>query len=366
MVRQWKRHTEGYSDEELRSKFHQFDINGDGRLNHKEFKNLLINFGIKMSDSEQDILMNKFDKDEDGDIDIYEFFLFVENEKNNLHLDPQHESEELHRKIKKDHETKEEREKQNMIHPPKVGPRAVYLPQNRKGGEVQGLEFSDQNRPMNPPSHRQEWNHSPAPRVRSNDSYALSSQENVGSSSTRRGGDVERGRVRRGKQDEEESQRRESERGSRERSNDSEHQRGGGRSKATMREISNDDNQGQEERDGHRLGQGLKERQSESSLPVYQRNETKLREKKNNQNYEIRDKNIEINANENNRDVRTNSNAHENSYETKMRSDNMKKISKKEFEFEDDITVTSEEVLWATKMLQAQSHIETRLGKRYY
>ena len=61
MVRQWKRHTEGYSDEELRSKFHQFDINGDGRLNHKEFKNLLLNFGIKMSDSEQDILMNKFD-----------------------------------------------------------------------------------------------------------------------------------------------------------------------------------------------------------------------------------------------------------------------------------------------------------------
>ena len=99
---------------------------------------------------------------------------------------------------------------------------------------------------------------------------------------------------------------------------------------------------------------------------MHQRNETKLRENKNNQNYEIRDKNIEINANEKNRDVRTNSNARENSSETKMRSGNMKQISKKEFEFEDDITVTSEEVLWATKMLQAQSHIETRLGKRYY
>jgi Ca2+-binding EF-hand superfamily protein len=36
-----------------RARFHQFDINGDGRLNKKEFKYLLANFGIVISDSDQ-------------------------------------------------------------------------------------------------------------------------------------------------------------------------------------------------------------------------------------------------------------------------------------------------------------------------
>ena len=44
----------------------------------------------------------------------------------------------------------------------------------------------------------------------------------------------------------------------------------------------------------------------------------------------------------------------------------MKSSNKEEFEFDDDTAITSVEAIWATKMLQAQSHIETRLGKRYY
>ena len=377
MVRQWKRHTEGYSDEELRSKFHQYDINGDGRLNHKEFKNLLINFGIKMSDSEQDILMNKFDNDEDGDIDMHEFFTFVENEKNNLYLDPQHESEELHRKIKKDHETKEEREKQNMIHPPKVGPRTVYLPQSRQGRDDHGLEFPDENRPMNPPPHRQEWNHSPAPRVRSHDPYLSYSQENVGSSSTRKGNDIERGRgrvrVRKENQDEEELRRRESERGSSERKYDSANHREDDKSRAIMRETWHDDShsQGQEESQGRTYlpRDGLKTRQLVSSLPVHSRDRAQF-EINNYQNQyqnpnqidEFRNRNIETNAKKFNQDLKSN----ENSYEIRMRNGDMKSNNKEEFEFDDDTAITSVEANWATKMLQAQSHIETRLGKRYY
>ena len=49
MVRQWKRNTEGFTEEQLRFKFHQYDINGDGKLNKKEFKKLLISFGINIT-----------------------------------------------------------------------------------------------------------------------------------------------------------------------------------------------------------------------------------------------------------------------------------------------------------------------------
>ena len=99
-MRQWKRNTEGFTDEQLRSKFYQFDVNGDGRLNHKEFRKLLLSFGIKMNDSDQDTLINRFDVDHDGDIDMHEFFSFIEGEKESLHLDPQHEADQLKRVIR--------------------------------------------------------------------------------------------------------------------------------------------------------------------------------------------------------------------------------------------------------------------------
>jgi len=61
------------------------DINGDGRLNHKEFKKLLHSFKIDINDQDIDILINRFDLDHDGDIDLHEFRLFIESEQKNLH-----------------------------------------------------------------------------------------------------------------------------------------------------------------------------------------------------------------------------------------------------------------------------------------
>lgn len=61
------------------------DINGDGRLNHKEFKKLLHSFNIDLNDQDIDILINRFDLDHDGDIDLHEFRLFIESEQKNLH-----------------------------------------------------------------------------------------------------------------------------------------------------------------------------------------------------------------------------------------------------------------------------------------
>lgn len=94
MARQWKRRTEGLSDDQLRSMFHGFDKNGDGRLNRKEFKKLLIHFGVIMSDDDQDVLTRRFDEDSDGDVNMHEFFNFIQDELKLLHLHPQHEKEE--------------------------------------------------------------------------------------------------------------------------------------------------------------------------------------------------------------------------------------------------------------------------------
>ena len=85
LVRQWKHKTKGITEAEIKMKFHMADINGDGRLNHKEFKKLLHSFGIDINDQDIDILINRFDLDHDGDIDLNEFRLFIESEQQNLH-----------------------------------------------------------------------------------------------------------------------------------------------------------------------------------------------------------------------------------------------------------------------------------------
>ena len=80
LVRQWKRVTQGLTHEQMRSKFHQFDVNGDGRLDQKEFKKMLKNLGIVIGDDEQKTLVERFDIDGDGDVDLREFFNFMESE----------------------------------------------------------------------------------------------------------------------------------------------------------------------------------------------------------------------------------------------------------------------------------------------
>ena len=85
LVRQWKHKTKGITEVEIKRRFHMADINGDGRLNHKEFKKLLHSFNIDINDQDIDILINRFDLDHDGDIDLHEFRLFIESEQKNLH-----------------------------------------------------------------------------------------------------------------------------------------------------------------------------------------------------------------------------------------------------------------------------------------
>lgn len=80
MVAQWTRATKGMTKAQVRTKFRKGDVNGDGKLGKKEFKRLLASFSIKLSDSDVDILIDRFDRDGDGDLDLYEFADFVDKE----------------------------------------------------------------------------------------------------------------------------------------------------------------------------------------------------------------------------------------------------------------------------------------------
>ena len=94
-------------------------------------------FPLTINESDQNILINRFDIDHDGDIDMHEFFEFIESEKQNLHIDPQHESEQLQKIIKKSNQSNED-----------LGCR-------------DGI--------FNPYQYRPEWDSSPPRRVRSDD-----------------------------------------------------------------------------------------------------------------------------------------------------------------------------------------------------
>jgi hypothetical protein len=83
-VRQWKRKTDGMTEAAIKTKFHLADVNGDGRLNPKEFKKLLKTFGMEMPPADVEILIERFDVDNDGDIDLHEFRAFIESEQKNL------------------------------------------------------------------------------------------------------------------------------------------------------------------------------------------------------------------------------------------------------------------------------------------
>lgn len=58
---------------EVKNAFRKFDANGDGHLDKKELKTLLLNCGKKVSDQEVDLLFRQGDVDGDGLIDIQEF-----------------------------------------------------------------------------------------------------------------------------------------------------------------------------------------------------------------------------------------------------------------------------------------------------
>jgi hypothetical protein len=84
LVRQWKRKTDNMTEAAIKTKFHLADVNGDGRLNPKEFKKLLKSFGMELPAADVEILIERFDVDGDGDIDLHEFRAFIESEQKNL------------------------------------------------------------------------------------------------------------------------------------------------------------------------------------------------------------------------------------------------------------------------------------------
>ena len=63
---------EKYLDD-LRKTFIKIDLNGDGRLEKKEFKMALDKIGVKYTDKEVNDLMNKLDTNQNGFIDYTEF-----------------------------------------------------------------------------------------------------------------------------------------------------------------------------------------------------------------------------------------------------------------------------------------------------
>lgn len=79
IVRQYKRNINGLSEQQIKAKFHSCDTNGNGKLDHKEFLKLLKKFGIEISEFEQNLIMEKFDADGDGYLDIDEFREFLHN-----------------------------------------------------------------------------------------------------------------------------------------------------------------------------------------------------------------------------------------------------------------------------------------------
>lgn len=65
---------------QIKEKFHQADLNGNGRLSPKEFKLVLKAFGIEIPERDMNILIERFDMDNDGEIDMHEFLAFIESE----------------------------------------------------------------------------------------------------------------------------------------------------------------------------------------------------------------------------------------------------------------------------------------------
>lgn len=82
MMKQWRTGTRGLSKRQIETKFRLADTNGNGRLNEREFKKLLLSFGIKLSASDQDLLVRRFDVDGDGELDLREFQEFIDRDIN--------------------------------------------------------------------------------------------------------------------------------------------------------------------------------------------------------------------------------------------------------------------------------------------
>jgi hypothetical protein len=82
LITQWKQNTRTLNDRQIKTKLQLADRNGNGILSRKEFARLLKSFSIKLSDMEIDLLIDRFDKDGDGELDLAEFTAFINAEVN--------------------------------------------------------------------------------------------------------------------------------------------------------------------------------------------------------------------------------------------------------------------------------------------
>jgi calmodulin len=83
-LKQWKQKTKTLTRSQIQSIFHQFDLNGNGTLNQREVERLLKKFQIKLQRNDLEILMDRFDRDGDGELDLEEFYEYIQQEINSI------------------------------------------------------------------------------------------------------------------------------------------------------------------------------------------------------------------------------------------------------------------------------------------
>lgn len=331
MVRQWKRNTDGYTPHQLRDKFHLFDVNGDGKLNRREFQHLLLSFGIVLSESDLDTLVTRFDDDGDGCIDMHEFFAFIEGEKESLLLDPQHEAEQLQKSIRgpvrADQHTR-------SYSPHRSRRDRPLSPSPSKGSRARSSDWSTSEGPS---VLQRSWDHSPA---RRRPPTSTSTYEGAPSPTDRNRNPARSSSIRFSDDRSRSDTRRlsSSGRGHEESSRESNF-RGEGRemSGRLPRGSSGDDDDRMQE--GHVKGVAERGRREGDLKSEYD-------DKPSGEAYTV------IGETEGAQ-----------SYRTYVRSKSDHDI---QFQYEGEDGVSGAEALWAAKMLQAQAHVETKLGHRYY
>jgi hypothetical protein len=75
---------QGLSEAQIEARFHAADINGDDKLNFREFDKMLNSFNVNLAPGEREQLFQRFDSDNSGGLDLEEFMKFVRAEQDSL------------------------------------------------------------------------------------------------------------------------------------------------------------------------------------------------------------------------------------------------------------------------------------------
>jgi hypothetical protein len=283
-----------------------------------------------MFDSDQDTLTSRFDVDRDGDIDMNEFFSFIEGEKGTLNLDPQHESEQLQRTIQRGRAEKD----YNAKYDPKYDPK-VFVPGIRSYRQSRSPARNGTRKPARKPS-RSSSNRSDSKYSPTHGRYATSDSDR---DDQFRGDDEERLTGVEGQ----------------------------GQSKGPPSYTEDidrveEEKRREEEKEGSEIEKYLYKSKGIAEGKTVRNGNNEQREKEDQSYHETKGVDRDYSDEDRNVSPRAHSTSHHD------QESNLKE--RNEFDF-DEINQSNNfsynsEVTWATKMLRAQSHIESRLGKRYY